>query len=152
MTPLIVAVGRSRPGPERVLFDHYAGRLRGGLAVVEVEEKRPLPVAARKAREAALILAQVPAGAVLIALDERGRAWSSPDLARALDGWRLEARPAVVFAIGGADGHGPAVLERADVKLALGTLTWPHQLVRALIAEQIYRAQCITAGHPYHRE
>ncbi|CCG08522.1 23S rRNA (pseudouridine(1915)-N(3))-methyltransferase RlmH [Pararhodospirillum photometricum] len=152
MKTLILAVGRARPGPEKTLFDHYASRLRGGLAVVEVEEKRPLPVPARKEREAELLLAQVPPGAVLVALDEHGKAWSSLALARALEKWQDDSRPALAFAIGGADGHGTALLARADVVVSLGALTWPHMLVRALIAEQVYRAQCILGGHPYHRE
>ncbi|ABC22036.1 23S rRNA (pseudouridine(1915)-N(3))-methyltransferase RlmH [Rhodospirillum rubrum] len=151
MKLLVAAVGRWRGGPERALFDHYVGRLKGGLAVIEVEERRPLPVAERKAREAELLLAQLPPGAFVVALDEHGEAWGSERLARELDQRRLEARPAAVFAIGGADGHGEALLARADRKLALGVMTWPHMLVRGLIAEQLYRAQCISGGHPYHR-
>jgi len=148
---LLAAVGRAKPGPERALYDHYAARLKPPLSLVEVEEKRPLPTAERQAREADLLLAQVPGGAVVVALDERGRPQTSTGLAAQLDAWRLDARPACAFLIGGADGHGEAVRARADILLALGPMTWPHMLVRALIAEQLYRAQCISTGHPYHR-
>ncbi len=148
---MLVAVGRARKGPERALFEAYASRITGGLSVAEVEEKRPLPVPDRRKREAELLLAQVPPGAAVIALDERGAAWDSVRLSTELDAMRLDARPAAAFLIGGADGHGPAVLERADKKLSLGAMTWPHMLVRGMLAEQLYRAQCISAGHPYHR-
>lgn len=153
MDRILLAVGKARKGPETALFEHYRGRLpRGrGLTLVEVEDKRPLSVAERKAREAELLLACLPAGAVLVALDEGGRAWGSTDLAQALQAWEEAARPAVAFAIGGADGHGPALLDRADICLSLGAMTWPHMLVRALVAEQLYRAHCILSGHPYHR-
>jgi 23S rRNA (pseudouridine1915-N3)-methyltransferase len=151
MKIILAAVGRARKGPERALFDHYAGRLKGGLPLVEVEEKRPLPAAERMAREADLLLAQIPDGAFVIALDERGESWTSERLAQELEQRRLEARPAVVFAIGGADGHGAALKGRADKLLSLGKMVWPHMLVRALVAEQLFRAQCISEGHPYHR-
>ncbi|WP_413207481.1 23S rRNA (pseudouridine(1915)-N(3))-methyltransferase RlmH [Rhodospirillum sp. A1_3_36] len=151
MKLILAAVGRARKGPERALFEHYVGRLKGGLPVLEVEEKRPLPPADRMAREADLLLAQIPSGAYVIALDERGETWTSERLAQDLDQRRLEARPAVVFAIGGADGHGEALKARADKLLSLGKMVWPHMLVRALVAEQLFRAQCISEGHPYHR-
>ena len=89
---------------------------------------------------------------MVIALDERGKNLTSADLARKLGQWRDEGRADVAFLIGGADGHGPGVKERADLVLSLGAMTWPHMLVRALLAEQLFRAQCILEGHPYHRE
>lgn len=150
---LIVAVGRGRKGPEMALFEQYRARLPRGrpLTLIEVDDRRPLSVAERKAREAALLLERLPPGAVVVALDEQGAAWSSCDLARALARWEEAAHAAVAFVIGGADGHGEALLARADCRLALGAMTWPHLLVRGLIAEQIYRAHCINTGHPYHR-
>jgi 23S rRNA (pseudouridine1915-N3)-methyltransferase len=105
-----------------------------------------------KAREADLILAALPAGAHLIALDERGAAWSSRRLADRLAVWRSEGARELAFAIGGAEGLGTAVLDRADEKLSLGAMTWPHRLIRGMLLEQLYRAQQIAAGHPYHRE
>lgn len=121
-------------------------------AIVELEEKRKLPPAQLKAREAELILAALPAGARLVALDERGQTWSSRELAERLAAWRDNGAAALAFAIGGADGLAAAVTERADAVLSLGAMTWPHLLVRSLLLEQLYRAQQILAGHPYHRD
>ncbi|HEY4136610.1 MAG TPA: 23S rRNA (pseudouridine(1915)-N(3))-methyltransferase RlmH [Alphaproteobacteria bacterium] len=148
----ILAVGKAKAGPQRDLYDLYAGRLRWPLRLVEVEEKRKLAADALKAREAELLLAQLPAGAKLCALDEHGTAVGSADFAGWLRQWQDQGAADVAFAIGGADGHGAALLARADRKLALGALTWPHMLVRGMLAEQLYRAQQILAGHPYHRE
>jgi 23S rRNA (pseudouridine1915-N3)-methyltransferase len=120
--------------------------------ILELEEKRPLPPAQLKAREAELILAALPAGARLVALDSAGRSWSSRQLAERLGEWADRGTGAVAFAIGGAEGLGPAVLQRADAVLSLGAMTWPHLLVRTMLLEQLYRAQQIRAGHPYHRE
>jgi 23S rRNA (pseudouridine1915-N3)-methyltransferase len=105
-----------------------------------------------KAREAELILAAVPPGARLIALDERGQSWSSRELAERLGRWRDQGTTTLAFATGGADGLGQAVLDRADTILSLGAMTWPHLLARSLLLEQLYRAQQILAGHPYHRD
>jgi 23S rRNA (pseudouridine1915-N3)-methyltransferase len=153
MDSVIVAVGRARAGPETALFDSYAARLRGGwsLVVREVEERRPLPVPERIAREGHLLLDQVPPGAAVIALDGRGKPWSSEDLAARLGQMREDGTRAVAFLIGGADGHAREVLARADACLSLGAMTWPHMLVRPMLAEQIYRAWAILNGHPYHR-
>jgi 23S rRNA (pseudouridine1915-N3)-methyltransferase len=105
-----------------------------------------------RAREAELILAALAPGARLVALDERGLAWTSRDLADRLAQWRDQGTATLAFAIGGADGLGRAVIERADAVLSLGAMTWPHLLVRGMLLEQLYRAQQILAGHPYHRE
>lgn len=148
----LAAVGRARPGPESELFRTYAGRLNPPLSLREVEEKRPLAAAERKAREAELLLATVPAGALLVVLDERGRTMGSRDFADRLGRWRDEGVGDLAFLIGGADGHGEAVRERASLLLSLGPMTWPHMLVRVLLAEQLWRAQSILAGHPYHRD
>jgi 23S rRNA (pseudouridine1915-N3)-methyltransferase len=127
-------------------------RLKPAPAIVELDEKRKLPPAQLKAREAELILAAMPAGAPLVALDEGGVAWSSRDLAERLAAWRDQGIATLAFAIGGADGLGQAVIARADVVISLGAMTWPHLLVRSLLLEQLYRAQQILAGHPYHRD
>jgi len=94
----------------------------------------------------------LPRATRLVALDAHGAAWSSIELARRLAGWRDAGTAAVAFAIGGADGLGGAVIKRADAVLSLGPMTWPHLLVRGMLLEQLYRAQQIRAGHPYHRE
>jgi len=148
----LAAVGRARPGPETELFRQYARRLTPALTLREVEERRPLPADRLKAREAELLLGVLPAGAVAVALDERGATMESRKFADRLRGWRDSGTSEVVFLIGGADGHGAAVRERADLLLSLGAMTWPHMLVRALLAEQLWRAQAILAGHPYHRD
>jgi 23S rRNA (pseudouridine1915-N3)-methyltransferase len=153
MRLVLSAVGRLRGGPLADAFADYAARLaaaRWPLEVVECEERRPVAGAERAAREAALLRAAVPAGAYAIALDGRGRSLSSADFARRLGGLRDSGRD-VVFLIGGADGLDPGLREDADLTLALGQMTWPHMLVRVMLAEQVYRAWSILAGHPYHR-
>jgi 23S rRNA (pseudouridine1915-N3)-methyltransferase len=122
------------------------------VAIVELEVRQRLPSAALKAREAALILDALPARARLIALDERGAMWSSRGLADQLAAWRGQGVAELAFAIGGADGLGVEVLDRADTTLSLGPMTWPHLLARCMLLEQLYRAQQILARHPYHRE
>jgi 23S rRNA (pseudouridine1915-N3)-methyltransferase len=130
----------------------YAKRIVPPATILELEEKRPLPPPLLKTREAELILAALPAGARLVALDRGGAAWSSRELADRLSAWADRGTGAVAFAIGGAEGLGAALLERADAVLSLGAMTWPHLLVRSMLLEQLYRAQQILAGHPYHRE
>lgn len=130
----------------------YNGRLSPPATIIEIEVKRRLPAAEMKQREAELILAALPAGARLVALDGRGAGWTSAQLAARLAAWRDGGTAALAFAIGGADGLGTAVIERADTVLSLGPMTWPHLLVRGMLLEQLYRAQQILAGHPYHRD
>ena len=122
------------------------------MAIVELAERRRLPATALKTREAELILAALPPGVPLVALDEGGAAWSSRALADHIAAWRDQGGPELAFAIGGADGLGAAVFARAEVMLSLGPMTWPHLLVRGMLLEQLYRAQQILAGHPYHRD
>lgn len=119
--------------------------------IVEVDEKRSLPPAQLRAREGELILGALPAGVPFVALDERGVQWSSRALAERIAIWRDQGSADLAFAIGGADGLHSTVLDRADVALSLGLMTWPHLLVRGMLLEQLYRAQQILAGHPYHR-
>ena len=130
----------------------YAGRIVPSPAIVELEVRQRLPAALLKEREAELILKALPPGVPLVALDERGAPWSSRDLAAHIARWRDRGCGEVAFAIGGAEGLGAAVLEHAEATLSLGPMTWPHLLVRGMLLEQLYRAQQILAGHPYHRE
>lgn len=149
----LVAVGALKAGPERALADKYLARITAWpVTEREVEEKRPLKGAALRKREGELILAACPAGARLVALDERGKTLNSADFAARLGGWSDDGDANVAFAIGGADGLDDAVRARADLLLAFGAMTLPHLLVRGVLLEQIYRAQTILAGHPYHRE
>ncbi|WP_306120573.1 MULTISPECIES: 23S rRNA (pseudouridine(1915)-N(3))-methyltransferase RlmH [unclassified Roseitalea] len=156
----LFAVGRMKAGPERELADRYVDRLaklgpKAGLiwdGIHEIAESRARSPGARKADESAhcMALADAP-GTALIALDETGKSQSSRAFADALAEMRDIGVKRTVFAIGGPDGHNPALLARADRVLCLGAMTWPHQLARALLAEQLYRAASILAGHPYHR-
>ena len=113
--------------------------------------RQPLPPAQLKAREGALILKALPAGARLFALDTAGEAWSSEEFAERLRGLRDAGAAELAFAVGGADGLDRAVLDRADKVISLGRMTWPHLLARGMLLEQLYRAQQILSGHPYHR-
>ena len=146
----IAAIGRAGRGPERDLYEHYAGRIRWPLTLRELEEKKKLPPAELLMREGELLLGAVPKGAALVALDRRGKVLDSEAFAESLQRWRDNATD-VAFLIGGADGHGAAVLTNADLSLSFGAMTWPHLLARAMLAEQLYRAQQMLAGHPYHR-
>lgn len=145
----LIAVGRLGAGPEAALFERYAARLRPRLAVTEIAEARGNP-AEIKRREAAQLLAALPGNAIAVALDLGGRDEASEAFARRLSGWLDQSRP-LCFLIGGAEGLDASVLARADHVLGLGALTWPHLLVRTMLAEQLYRARCIATGHPYHR-
>ena len=147
----ILCIGRARGGPAVALYEDYIGRLPWPVQLQELEERRPLPTAARILREAELLAAAIPKGAVTVALDERGKAMSSTAFAKQLGAWIDQGRGDVAFLIGGADGLAPALRDGADLVLALGPMTWPHLLVRPLLAEQLYRAHTILSGHPYHR-
>ena len=147
----VIAVGKVRAGPERDIFDAYRKRLPWPVETREVEARRQAGTDERRRDEAQLLLKAVPAGARIIALDERGTALSSTEFARRIGRWRDDGVPALAFLIGGADGLDEEVRRSAAMLLAFGPMTWPHQLVRAMLAEQLYRASSILAGHPYHR-
>ena len=151
MDLLVVAVGRSRDTPIDTLFAEYARRCPWSLRLIEVQPRGTLPPERRKSAEADLLLAAIPPGAAVVALDERGRDPTSDDLARQLGVWRDGGRRAAAFLVGGPDGLAANVLAAADLHFAFGRLTWPHRLVRVMLAEQLYRATTILAGHPYHR-
>ncbi len=151
----ICAVGRLRSGPERDLLDDYLTRFDrtgralglGPVVVHEVEDRKGRGMAA----EADLLDGVIPKGAVICALDERGKLMSSPDFATMLGGWRDDGRGDLAFVIGGADGIDPTLRARADAKLSFGKMVWPHMLARVMLSEQLYRAASILAGAPYHR-
>jgi len=159
MQIMVIAVGRLKQGPERELAERYAarfddaGRKLGfrGIEIREIAESRARDTATRIADEAAAIAALVPEKSVLVALDEHGDSIDSSAFARHLGRWRDESAVSTVFLIGGADGLSPELQRKAKLRLAFGEATWPHQLVRVLLLEQIYRAATILAGHPYHR-
>jgi 23S rRNA (pseudouridine1915-N3)-methyltransferase len=154
----ILAVGRAKAGPEAALIAEYQKRLHWPLLIEEVEEKRPLSGAELKAREGALLQAGVDrvakgsGRAILVALDERGKILGSRDFAARLKAWQDQGAAEILFLLGGADGLAPEIRDQATFVLSLGQMTWPHLLARAMLVEQIYRAQQILAGHPYHRD
>jgi 23S rRNA (pseudouridine1915-N3)-methyltransferase len=145
----VIAVGRSRGGPEAALFARYCARIRPSLALTEIADAKGAP-AEIKRREGEALLGALPGQAFTIALDLEGEMLDSATFAARLEGWLTLSRP-IRFLIGGAEGLDRQVLTRADFTLSLGRMTWPHLLVRAMLAEQIYRARSIAAGHPYHR-
>jgi 23S rRNA (pseudouridine1915-N3)-methyltransferase len=159
MRIMVVAVGRLKQGPERDLAERYrkraadAGRKFGlrDFDVVEVKESRADSAERRMLEESIAIANVVPERAVTVILDERGENLSSASLAGHLQKWRLETRPATAFIIGAADGLAPMLRDKASLALAFGAVTWPHQLVRIMLFEQLYRAVTILSGHPYHR-
>jgi 23S rRNA (pseudouridine1915-N3)-methyltransferase len=155
----VAAVGRLKDGPEREIFERYlsrataAGRSLGlTFALREFPESRAATAAARKEQEAALLLQALPAGAVLVALDEGGKSIDSRAFADRVARWRDDGAAALAFALGGPDGHGRTLLDKAALRLAFGAMTWPHQLARMMLAEQLYRTVTILSGHPYHRD
>jgi len=150
MKLVILAVGRGRASPEQRLVNDWLDRLPQGGALVEVESRLPSGPA-RTRDEGDRLLRHLTPSAPLIACDPQGRDTSSEALATLLHRHRDNGVPVTYFAIGGADGHDSAVLDRAAQRIAFGSATWPHMLFRAMLAEQLYRATMILAGHPYHR-
>lgn len=159
MRAAIVAVGRLKDGPERVLALRYheraeaLGRQIGvsGLDLVEVPESRARREADRRREEAEAIAARLGPRSALVAFDERGASPTSEAFAADLEGFRDGGRALLALVIGGPDGLDPPLRARADRVISFGRLTLPHQLVRVLAAEQLYRAWTILARHPYHR-
>jgi 23S rRNA (pseudouridine1915-N3)-methyltransferase len=147
----VVAVGRTADAPIDALWERYAGRLKPRPVLRIVEDKRRAAAGELKQREARLLLDTLPADGRVVVLDGRGKPLDSAGLARQLGRWRDQGAAGITFVIGGADGLDDAVLARADLVLSLGPMTWPHLLVRVMLAEQLYRAQTILSGHPYHR-
>lgn len=159
MRLIIAAVGRLKQGPEQELADRYRkrfddlGRKLGfrGPDICDIAESRARDATTRIAEEAVAIASRCPDRAVLVALDERGDNIESAAFARYLGRWRDEQVADLVFMIGGADGLSPDLRRKAKLRLAYGAATWPHQMVRVMLLEQLYRAATILSGHPYHR-
>ena len=147
----IAAVGRIKRSPLSAAFDEYAKRLTWPLTVKEVEEKRPLPAGQLSLAESELLLAAIPQDAAVVALEPEGREMSSEAFAELLQGFQDEGLRDLAFVIGGAEGLSDPLLQRAQVKLSFGAMIWPHLLARVMLAEQLFRAQSILTGHPYHR-
>ena len=159
MRILVIAVGRLKQGPERELAERYRkrfddiGRKLGfrGLDIHEIPESRARDASMRLAAEAEAILTSIPEHSVLVTLDEHGDNIDSVGLSRYLGRFRDQSVANMVFVIGGADGLSPDLRRKAKLRMAFGSATWPHQMVRVMLLEQVYRAATILAGHPYHR-
>jgi 23S rRNA (pseudouridine1915-N3)-methyltransferase len=159
MRILIAAVGRMKSGPERELAERYlkratqTGRSVGltGIEVIEIRESRADNAARRMLEESIAIANVIPDRAAVVLLGERGDNVTSAAFAGRLQAWRTEDKSAVVFVIGGADGLAPGLKDKAGLSIGFGAATWPHQLVRVMLLEQLYRAVTILSGHPYHR-
>jgi 23S rRNA (pseudouridine1915-N3)-methyltransferase len=160
MRVLVLAVGRMKKGAEADLADRYlkraaqAGRAIGirSIEIVEIRESRAPEAERRKLEESIAIANVIPDGAVVVLLDERGDGLSSAGFADQLGRWRDAGQQAAAFVIGGADGLSETLRDKARITLNFGQATWPHQLVRIMLLEQLYRAVTILSGHPYHRE
>jgi 23S rRNA (pseudouridine1915-N3)-methyltransferase len=159
MRVLVIAIGRLKQGPERELAETYRkraqaiGRTLGlrDIEIVEIRESRAADAERRRVEESIAAANVIPERAIIVSLDERGENLDSAAFAALLRQWRAEDPPAVCFVIGGADGVAASLRQRAKLTLAFGAATWPHQLVRIMLLEQLYRAATILAGHPYHR-
>jgi 23S rRNA (pseudouridine1915-N3)-methyltransferase len=159
MRLMVAAIGRLKGGPERELAERYCkraaqlGRRIGfrDTEVVEIRESRAPDIGKRMLEESIALVNVIPDRAAVVILDERGESLDSAGLAALLRRWRDDGRPAAVFIIGGDDGLAASLRDKATLRLAFGAATWPHQLVRVMLLEQIYRAVTILSGHPYHR-
>lgn len=155
----LLAVGRLKAGPERELCERYLERARKlggrmgfrGFTVREIPESRAARSEDRIAQEAEALSALVGEGGRIVGLDEGGDLWSSEKFARSLGHDADTSVPHTTFIIGGPDGLSAGILARADIRLSFGRMTWPHQIARILVSEQLYRAMTILSGHPYHR-
>jgi 23S rRNA (pseudouridine1915-N3)-methyltransferase len=159
MRLVVAAIGRLKDAPERELAERYrkraeqVGRRLGfrTTEVVEIRESRAANASKRMIEESIALANVIPEQAATVLLDEHGDSIDSAALAALLRRWRDDGRPAAVFVIGGDDGLAPGLRDKGSLRLAFGAATWPHQLVRVMLLEQLYRAMTILSGHPYHR-
>jgi 23S rRNA (pseudouridine1915-N3)-methyltransferase len=159
MRLIVVGVGKLKNGPERQLFEHYKARVGsfarshalGALELIEISESRAASRDQRKKEEGLALLSKCPT-AFRVVLDESGRTMTSRAFAEFIQKQRDDNTGAIAFLIGGADGHGPVVRDSGALSLSLGAMTLPHGLARVVLAEQLYRAATVIAGHPYHRD
>ena len=155
----ILAVGKMKAGPEQELYARYADRISksgkalhlNGPDLIEISESRQNDAIARKTDEAGQLLQKAEADARIIMLDERGKDLTSVEFSNLIQSEQDAGTGTLCFAIGGPDGHGGEIAAKAIRRIRLGAMTWPHQIARILLAEQIYRAITILSGHPYHR-
>ncbi|MDI3469729.1 MAG: 23S rRNA (pseudouridine(1915)-N(3))-methyltransferase [Pseudolabrys sp.] len=159
MRIIVAAIGRLKSGPETELAERYrkraeqSGRALGlrSVEIVEIRESRAEDSDRRRLEESIALANVIPQGAVVVLLDEHGDVIDSTTFAARIGQWRAANTPALVFMIGGADGLSPSLRDKAQLQISFGAATWPHQMVRIMLLEQIYRATTILSGHPYHR-
>ncbi len=145
----IIAVGRQKASPTKDLCDEYLKRMNWSVSLKEIDA----PKGSTSAQEAPLVLKELAKPGLIVALDERGETLTSPEFAKKVSGWQNQAPGnEITFLIGGADGFDNEIRKKAKFLMSFGKQTWPHMLVRVMLLEQIYRAQQISAGHPYHRQ
>jgi len=160
MRVLLLAVGRMKSGAEAELAERYrkraaqAGRKLGlrEIEIIEIKESRAAETAKRRIEESIALANLLPDRAVMMLLDEKGQSLGSGEFAQKIRAWRDGGSADLVFVIGGPDGVAQSLRDKAVLALAFGPATWPHQLARVMLLEQIYRAITILSGHPYHRE
>ena len=159
MRIVVAAIGRLKQGPETELSERYrkraaqTGRQLGlrDIEIVEIRESRASDGGKRMLEESIALANVIPENAAVVLLDTLGENLDSAGFATRLGQWRADSRPATVFVIGGADGVAQSLREKAELRISFGSATWPHQLVRVMLLDQLYRATTILAGHPYHR-
>ncbi len=145
----VIAIGKQKKSPTLDLCQEYLKRMKWKVSLKEIEA----PKGCNMAKEAELIMHEIPENGFIIALDERGKTFSSPEFSESIEKWHeMAANNELFFLIGGADGFDKTIRERANFLLSFGKQTWPHMLVRVMLLEQLYRAQQISEGHPYHRQ
>ena len=147
----IAAIGRIK-GAEKDLYQTYLERLSWPVKTIELDARGQAAGSKRQLTESNKLIAAVPGGARMVALDEKGREFDSRGFARALQEFELDGVKDLAFLVGGAEGHTTELIHSADLVISFGQQTWPHMLVRVMLAEQLYRASTILAGHPYHRD
>jgi 23S rRNA (pseudouridine1915-N3)-methyltransferase len=147
----IAAVGRMKKGPELSLWDVYAKRLRWPIRLIEVEARNLVGIDQIKRKEADLLLAKLPKSSVIVALDQGGSVTSSVEFAKKIGVWQDNGINNLALVLGGSNGLDSVVLDKAELSISMGSMTWPHMLARVMLLEQLYRAQCILSNHPYHK-
>jgi 23S rRNA (pseudouridine1915-N3)-methyltransferase len=160
MRVIVATVGRMKQGPEQALAERYRKRAAdlsrklglSGPDIIEIRESRADNTGRRLREESIAIAKIIPDRAMVVTLDERGEDVASVTLASRLQAWRGDGRSAAVFVIGGSDGLDACLRDQATLSISFGTATWPHQLVRIMLLEQLYRVATILSGHPYHRD
>lgn len=151
MKILINAIGKFKNSPEKEIYHSYIKRIPWQVELRELESRKSLPSNKLKEAESKILLSSLPQNTKLIALDECGKNISSNELSKVLKQWQNDGYSNITFIIGGANGLSNEVRQEADLVVSFGKMTWPHMLIRPMLAEQIYRIYTIITGHPYHR-